>query len=55
MSIPWWQCIAVAWNRTARGASRNEPLKAQKIHSALVGRDTLTVIRTYMRSMRISA
>ena len=35
MSIPWWQCIAVAWNRTARGASRNEPSKTNKIHSVL--------------------
>ena len=23
-SIPWWQCVAVAWNGTARGALRNE-------------------------------
>ena len=35
MSIPWWQCMAVAWNRTARGTSRNEPSKTRKIHSTL--------------------
>ena len=35
MSIPWWQCIAITWNRTAQRASRNEPLKTRKIHSAL--------------------
>ena len=29
-SIPWWQCVAVAWNGTARGASRNELSKKQK-------------------------
>ena len=32
-SIPWWQCVTVAWNWTTRGASRNEPLKTRKIHS----------------------
>ena len=26
-SIPWWQCIAVAWNGTTLDASRNEPSK----------------------------
>ena len=34
-SIPLWQYIAVAWNRTAKGASRNEPSKTRKIHAAL--------------------
>ena len=29
-SIPLWQCVAVAWNRTAEGASRNEPSKTRK-------------------------
>ena len=29
-SIPSWQCIAVAWNGTARGTSRNEPSKTRK-------------------------
>ena len=29
-SIPWWQCMAVAWNGTARGASRNELSKNRK-------------------------
>ena len=24
MSVPWWQCVAVAWNRTAQGTSKNE-------------------------------
>ena len=27
--------MAVAWNRIARGASRNEPSKTRKAHSAL--------------------
>ena len=27
MSLQWWQCIAVAWNRTTRAVSRNEPSK----------------------------
>ena len=35
MSVPWWQCVAVAWNRTTQGTSRNEPLKTRKIHSVL--------------------
>ena len=29
-SIPWWQCMTVAWNGTARGASRNELSKKRK-------------------------
>ena len=29
-SIPWWQCMTVAWNGTAQGASRNELSKTRK-------------------------
>ena len=29
-SIPWWQCMTVAWNGTTRGASRNELSKKRK-------------------------
>ena len=29
-SIPWWQCMAVAWNETALDASRNEPSKNRR-------------------------
>ena len=31
MSLPWWQCIAVAQNKTARAASRNEPSKNEPL------------------------
>ena len=34
-SVPLWQYIAVAWNRTAKGVLKNEPLKTRKIHAAL--------------------
>ena len=34
-SIPWWQCMAVAWNGTALDASRNEPSKNWKSSSCL--------------------
>ena len=35
MSLPWWQCVAVEWNGTTQGTSRNEPSKVKKIHSVL--------------------
>ena len=41
-----WQCMAVAWNGTVRGASRNDLLKKQKVDSARAGRGTRTGIRT---------
>ena len=37
MSPPWWQCIAVVWNRTAQATLRNKPLK---VYSVLGGAGT---------------
>ena len=41
MSLPWWQRIAVAWNRTALATSRNEPSKKDSV----LGRARYTVQR----------
>ena len=35
-SIPWWQCMTVAWDGTARGTSRNE-LSKKLISSFCLG------------------
>ena len=54
-SIPWWQCMAVAWNGTTSDASRNEPSKTENVHHAWAGRGTRTRLRTYTKSLRINA
>ena len=43
MSIPWRQCMAIAWNGTALDALRNGPLKkSKKNHSAWAWHGTQT-------------
>ena len=54
MSIQLWQCVAVAWNRTARGASKNKPSKTRKSHSVL-GRAWYTDIPTYTIFLHVLA
>ena len=54
-SIPWWQCMAVAWNGTALDASRNKPSKTEKVHYAWAGRGMRTRLRTYTKSLHINA
>ena len=54
-SIPWWQCMAVAWNGTALDAREMSHRKTEKVHHAWAGRSTQTRIWTYTKSLRINA
>ena len=38
MSLLWWQCVAVVWNRTAQGASKNYQTFENREKSIVLGR-----------------
>ena len=55
-SIPWWQCMTVAWDGTARGTSRNElSKKTNKFILPWAGRSTRMFIWTCTIALCINA